>query len=149
MIILLADHAGFELKTKIKESISTLTKEQVIDLVTIYDEQDDYPDIVLGIRSIKDYQTARIIAVCGSGQGICMALNKIPLIRAGIGYSSESAKLMRIDNNANALCLSGREQSIEEVLPIIKIFLTTEFSTHQRHHRRVQKLDKLLKIYDN
>jgi len=149
MIILVSDHAGFALKEEILNSgFLDEFDSDIIDLNTEFEPEDDYPDIAQSIRYIDGYQKAHIIGICGSGQGICMALNKIPGVRSGFGHSPEASRMMRLDNNANAICFGGKQQSLEEITRILKTFFTTQFSDLQRHHRRVQKLDKLGNITD-
>jgi ribose 5-phosphate isomerase B len=149
MIILASDHAGFTLKNQLLESgFLDAFDSDIIDLNPEYDASDDYPDIVESVTIIQGYEKAHVIGICGSGQGICMALNKLPGIRSGFGYTTNAAKMMRLDNNANGICFSGKNQSIEDIQVILKTFFTTNFSDADRHHRRVRKLDSLGKVTD-
>lgn len=150
MIIVVSDHAGYELKEELLGS-GFLEKfdSEIEDINPVFDLNDDYPDKVASVFPLlKEHPSATIIALCGSGQGICMALNKLPLVRAGFGYSMGAAEIMRIDNNANGICFAARDQRIEQLKEILQAFYSTDFSDQERHQRRVDKLDKLHDIDD-
>jgi ribose 5-phosphate isomerase B len=143
IIFLAADHAGFTLKENLKDYL--LTKSiSLVDLSPELIEGDDYPIIAgeLAGRILADPQ-GRGLAVCGSGQGICMGLNRFRGIRAGVADSPEVATLMRKHNDANVLCLAGRFIELAQAKVLLDIFLETEFSQEPRHSRRVQQLDNL------
>jgi ribose 5-phosphate isomerase B len=142
-IVIGSDHAGFELKENIKQF---LDKKEIIytDGGTNSSDSIDYPDIAQKISNLYlnnhyDYG----ILVCGSGIGMSIVANKIKGIRAALCNTSEMAQLARLHNNANILCLGGRIVKPEEAEKIITIFLSTDFSKEERHHRRVDKIHKL------
>ena len=120
---LCSDHAGFELK----QYIEKLLKERGLDyahpLAVAVEKGEVYPGI----------------AVCGTGNGICMTLNKHQGVRAALCWNEEIARLCRAHNDANVLVLPGRFISTDEALRVIDIFLNTPFEGG-RHLRRIQKI---------
>ena len=127
MIILAADHGGFELNQKIKQMFS----EKGIDYADVgahrFDALDNFPSYVArGVKAVLDNRSVGIF-ICGSGIGISMAANRRRGIRAALCHSVEYAKLAREHNNANVLCLGGRFLEFEEAEKIIDAFLNTEF----------------------
>ena len=136
IIFIASDHAGFDLKKQIINSI----KEDFIDLGAENKDRVDYPDyakdLVLKISSIK---SAKGILICGSGIGMTIAANRDKNIRAGLAFNSEIAKLMREHNNANVLVLPGRFMNIHEATKCVENFLSTSFEGG-RHQYRVNKL---------
>ena len=108
---------------------------------TINDPDDDYPDYAFPVaEAVAAEEDSAGILVCGSAQGVCMAANKVKGVRAAPVFTVEEARLTREHNAANVLCLSGRTQTIEGVMPIINAFLSTEFSGDERHVRRLSKI---------
>ncbi len=139
VIGLCSDHAGFEKK----EFVKALLSDQGIaveDFGTYSDDRCDYPDFAHKLGEAIDQGDLAIgIAICGSGNGISMALNKHPKVRAALSWTKEIAELGRLHNDANVLSLPGRFLSDEEVREIVEIFLTTEFEG-ERHIQRVNKI---------
>jgi len=143
MIIIGADHTGFELKDKIR---NFLEKQHLSykDLSTVYDPEDDYPDIakIVG-QNVKKNDKNIGILICGSGVGMDIAANRIKGIRAALVYDAYTAKMSRSHNNANIICFRARRFSPKKALKILKIFLNTPFASEQRHIRRIKKLEKI------
>jgi len=144
MIYLGADHAGFNLKEKIK---AYLEKHHIsyIDLgATEYDKDDDYPDFaVLVAKSVAKNSRDRGILVCGSGNGMAIAANKIKGARAAVAWDSYSAKKAVQDDYANILALPAWDITEQLALRAVKEYLSAKFSTAARHKRRVNKIKKL------
>lgn len=142
MIYLTSDHGGFEAKQRIAEYLKA-EKYEHIDLgAQKSNANDDYPDYAgIMARQLKDGDLG--IALCASGQGICLALNRFKHIRAAQGWSVESAKRARSDDNANVLCLAGTVDNLDNEREIVKAFLNTKFSGEERFTRRLKKIDKL------
>lgn len=137
-----SDHAGFEAKENVKQILEKLGHNPE-DLGTFSDDSVDYPDYA--IKVAKDVNAGNHncgILICGSGQGMCMTANKYPNIRAALIYDEKSAVLSRQHNNANILCLPGRQLTISEMEIIIKIWLNTDFEGG-RHERRTNKIKDL------
>lgn len=136
---LCSDHAGF----KIKEFAKQVLIEKGLpykDFGTYSEESCDYPDFAHPLAyAIENGEVYPGIAVCGSGAGISMALNKHQGIRAALCWSAEVAKLSREHNDANVLVLPGRFISEEEAKKAIEVFLSTAFEGG-RHQKRVDKI---------
>lgn len=139
MIGLASDHAGFELKQFVKQYLDEKGLEYK-DYGTYSEESCDYPDFAHALAlGMKDGECERGIAICGSGEGISMTLNKHQHIRAALVWSPEIAGLTRQHNDANVLVMPGRFISTDTARQIMDLFLTTEFEGG-RHVRRVAKI---------
>ena len=139
---LASDHAGYELKEYIRK---LLDKENIlyIDYGTYSAESTNYA--IYGHRlaeAIEQKEVQRGIAVCSTGNGINMTLNKHRGIRAALCWNEEIARLARMHNDANVLALPGRFISFELAEKIINIFLNAYFEGG-RHQRRIDSIDKL------
>lgn len=139
IIGLAADHAGFETK----EFVRGLLDAKGIaykDFGTFSTESFDYPDAAHPLaKAIEEGEVYPGIAVCGSGNGIAMTLNKHQGIRAALCWNAEIARLARAHNDANVLVLPGRFISEEEAAKALDIFLATPFEGG-RHQRRIDKI---------
>ena len=138
------DHAGFQLKGELKRTIEGLGHE-VIDVgASEYVATDDYPDFAeLVAEELMAGRADRGILVCGSGVGVCIAVNKHPGLRAGICHDTYSASQGVEHDDMNVLCLGERIIGLTLAQQVIGAFLGAEFSADGRHRRR---LDKVLKI---
>jgi len=135
-IFIASDHAGFDLKKQILNTV----KENLIDLGANTEESVDYPDYAKKLVSkIRTTENSKGILICGSGIGMSIAANRDRNIRAGIAFEPEIAKLMREHNDANVLVLPGKFMNIQDVLKCIENFLSTNFAGG-RHQNRVKKL---------
>ena len=145
MIIPIAsDHAGFKAKTIVKSILEDLGHTPV-DFGTHSDESVDYPEFAVQVSErVNSGEYDQGIILCGSGQGVCMTANKYPKIRAALVYDPKVAHMTRLHNNANIMCIPGRElENDEEVLKeIISSWFETEFEGG-RHNRRVEKIESL------
>lgn len=146
MIYLATDHAGFELKEKIKEF---LVKEgyKVEDCgAYTLDPEDDYPDFIAKAAEAvsKDPQSQAII-LGGSGQGEAMVANKFPHVRAAVYYGGQDQipELTRQHNDSNILSLGARFLTEEQALEAVKLFLQTPFTNEERHMKRIEKIKKI------
>lgn len=134
-----SDHAGYDLKKQIFEY---LEKEGhvVIDQGTYNKDSVDYPDFAKWVvKDVQDNEADYGILVCYTGIGMSMAANKARGIRAALVGKVEDAVLTREHNNANVLCLSAKNTSVEDAFEIVKAFLSTDFAGG-RHERRVEKV---------
>ncbi len=141
-IALGADHAGFELKEKIKEFLQDAGHE-VLDLGCHSTESVDYP--VYGAKVAKAVlqgEAERGILVCGTGLGMSMVANRFPGIRAALCHELFTARMSRLHNDANVLVLGGRVIGDVLALEMVKVFLETPFEGG-RHLRRVNQIDEL------
>ena len=138
---LASDHAGYELKEFIRK---LLEKENIpyVDYGTYSAESTSYA--VFGHRlakAIEQNEVEKGIAVCGSGIGISMTLNKHQGIRAALCWNDEISRLARAHNNANVLVLPGRFLTFDLAEKIINIFFSTSFDGG-RHISRVEAINK-------
>ena len=143
-IHLATDHAGLELKEKIKLYLSDLNYEVIDHGAYEYDALDDYPDFIFPCaNAVSNDPESKGIILGGSGQGEAMAANRVKGVRAAVFYNGpdEIIKLSRQHNNANILSLGARFMSEEEMYKIIEVWLSTDFESG-RHQRRIEKLDE-------
>lgn len=143
MIIPIAsDHAGFEAKEIIKEILEKLNV-MTVDFGTHSPDSVDYPDFAVQVaKKVDNGEYEKGILICGSGQGMCMTANKYPNVRAALVYSKEVATLSRQHNNANIICIPGRELNKKQLEEIFSAWLSAEFEGG-RHERRVKKIQSL------
>ena len=143
-IHLATDHAGLELKEKVKLYLSDLNYEVIDHGAYEYDALDDYPDFIFPCaNAVSNDSESKGIILGGSGQGEAMAANRVKGVRAAVFYNGpdEIIKLSRQHNNANILSLGARFMSEEEMYKIIEVWLITDFESG-RHQRRIEKLDE-------
>ena len=137
-IIIGCDHEGFQAKNKVLKILKTL-KYSYLDIGCFDETSVDYPDIAKKV--CKKITKNKIgILICGSGTGMSICANKYKNIRAVMSYDKYSAKMGRLDNDCNLLCLRGRFFSSFKYEIIIKTFLETEFSNLKRHKLRLNKI---------
>ena len=139
-----ADHGGFELKEYLKKAIHENGFEVVDFGNTQFIQDDDYPDYVIPMaRSVVSGELYRGLAVCGSGVGACVAVNKLKGIRACLISDTFSAHQGVEDDNINIICLGGRIIGNALALEIVNTFLSAQFSGAERHRRRLGKVAEL------
>lgn len=139
-IALGADHAGFELKEKIKQKLAAegIT---VDDRGTTSTASVDYPDYARAVAEEVAAKAADLgILVCSTGIGMSIAANKVPGIRAAKVDSEFEAERSREHNDANVLTLGAQTISEDEAYKIVDMWLKTPFSNGERHERRVEKI---------
>ncbi len=139
-----SDHAGFKVKRELYEFLDGEGVD-VTDLGCFSEESYDYPDIAREVaEKAMEHPEAYGILICGSGIGVAIAANKVQGVRAAMANTEELAELARRHNNANVLTMGARITEVPEMEKIIKKFMTTEFEKdHERHVRRVQKLNDM------
>ena len=122
MIAIGSDHAGYELKEKLKNHFKSNLS--LKDFGTDSYNSCDYPLIAEKVsKAVSARECEKGILICGTGIGISIAANKINDIRAALCYNTELAEMARRHNNANILCLGARVTSFETSINIIKTFL--------------------------
>ncbi len=137
-----SDHAGFELKQLIADHLRA-NDHDVVDLGTDGTTSVDYPDYGAAIgHAVADREAELGVAVCGSGIGICIAANKVDGIRAATVHDVTSARLSRLHNDANIMCVGERFIGPQVALDAVDAFLAAPFEGG-RHVRRVEKIAKL------
>lgn len=133
------DHAGFDYKEEIKKFLHSEGL-HFKDFGTHSKESVDYPDFAHPVSyAIENGECSFGILLCGSGNGVCTTANKHQGIRAAISWSVNVAKLARLHNNANVICIPARFVSLDLTLEMIIKFLETEFEGG-RHMKRVEKI---------
>lgn len=141
-----SDHAGYDLKEKLKVFISSELGLEVDDLgAEVFDVNDDYPDLIRPVaEAVSKNRESLGIILGGSGQGEAIVANRISNARAVVYYggSEEIIKLSREHNNANILSLGARFLSVEDAKSAVQLWIETKFSGEERHERRIQKIDE-------
>ena len=136
---LCSDHAGFELKEQVKAWLESKGLSYQ-DFGTHSTDSCDYPDYAHPMaQAVEAGNVYPGIAICGTGNGIGMTLNKHQGIRAALCWNAEIAQLARAHNDANVLLMPGRFNSWDEAEKILEVFFATEFEGG-RHQRRIDKI---------
>ena len=136
---LCSDHAGFELKEQVKTWLESKGLSYQ-DFGTHSTDSCDYPDYAHPMaQAVETGDVYPGIAICGTGNGIGMTLNKHQGIRAALCWNAEIAQLARAHNDANVLVMPGRFISWDEAEKILEVFFATEFE-RGRHQRRIDKI---------
>lgn len=142
MIAIGSDHAGYELKEKIKKHFEE-NDIKFTDFGTFSSDSCDYPIMAEKVgKAVSNKESEKGILICGAGIGMSIAANKIKDVRAALCYEPELAVLARKHNNANVLCMGGRFTDFEKAKEIVKIFLNTDFEG-ERHQKRIDLITKL------
>ena len=134
------DHGGLEYKNAIKEHLEK-SGHQVVDVGTFNHDSCHYPTFGIAVgEKVASKECDYGVVVCTSGEGICIAANKIKGVRCGLAYNDDVARLIRQHNNANMIGFGANFMALEDVLRRIDIFLATEFEGG-RHERRVNEIE--------
>lgn len=162
-IYLATDHAGFELKEKVKKFLQKQGYDVMDCGALSFDKEDDYPDFIKKAAKAvsKDPQNSKAIIFGGSGQGEAIVANKFKNVRCAVFYSPavppqaadangrmssdpfEIVRLSREHNDANVLSLSARFLKEEDVFKAVKLWLETPFPAEGRHKRRIEKIKEI------
>lgn len=154
------DHAGYELKERLKVYFKELGHEVEDKGAFSYDPDDDYPDFIRPVAEavVKDPGSFGVV-MGSSGQGEAMCANRVPGARAALFYTEaippgaidikgeksqdpyEIVKLARVHNNANILSVASRFLSEDQIKFAIELFIATPFKGEERHLRRIEKLN--------
>mgnify|MGYP002638510509 FL=1 len=138
-IAISCDHAGFDLKERVKQELAAKGVE-VKDFGPATADRKDYPDAIHPLaKAIDSGEIEQGIIICGSGNGVAMTANKYANVRAGLCWTAELAELTRLHNDANILALPARFISEEIALACVAKFLDTDFEGG-RHADRVAKI---------
>ncbi len=142
MLYIASDHAGFQLKKEVSKYLKTNLNKKVEDMgPTAFVETDDFPDFAFPLaKAVAKDKDSFGILICGTGQGMCIAANKIKGAYAIMGYNISATELGRKHNNANILCLPGHLPSLDFTNAIVKKFLETKFDGDARFVRRNEKI---------
>lgn len=162
-VYLATDHAGFELKEKVKNFLSEKGYDVTDCGATSFDPNDDYPDFIAkAAKEVSDDpENSRAIIFGGSGQAEAMVANKFKNVRCGLFYAAvtpfgaadvtgrtsedplEMIRLTREHNNANVLSIGARFVSEEIAKKAVELWLTGQFTGGERHVRRIYKIKQL------
>jgi ribose 5-phosphate isomerase B len=165
-VFLASDHAGFELKEKVKQFLSENNYEVTDCGAITFDKDDDYPDFIAkAAQSISaDPENSRGIIFGGSGQAEAMVANKFKNVRCALFYAAvapvgeadvsgrkssdpfEMIRLTREHNNSNMLSIGARFITGEQAKVAVKNWLDTPFTNEERHVRRINKIKDIEKI---
>lgn len=138
-IAIASDHAGYELKEKLKKTFENV---DWLDLGTHSEDSVDYPAFGFAMgRAITDGKVRKGVVICGSGIGISIAVNRFPAARAALCTNATMARLSRQHNDANVLALGSRIIGIEVARECVSAFLDTPFDG-SRHQRRIDMLSE-------
>ena len=143
-IAIAADHAGFEGKELIKQTLDEIGVEYD-DIGTYSAESVDYPDYARKVAEAVargDYEQG--VLVCGSGTGMAISANKVRGIRAAVAWNAETARLARQHNNANILAVGARTSPEGTIPDIVKAWFDADFEGG-RHAGRVDKITQIEK----
>lgn len=138
-IAIASDHAGYALKQKVRQFLEGQGA-QVTDYGCYSTESCDYPDYAHPMATaIEEGKADMGVAICSTGNGICMTANKHQGIRAALCWDEPLARLARQHNNANVLGLPANFITEEKAIQLVQIFFSTDFEGG-RHERRVNKI---------
>ena len=139
-LFIASDHAAFNEKNALVDYLKN--KFEIIDLGPFTSESTNYPEWVKKlVLKVREEKTMGIL-LCGSGIGVSMAANRYQDIRAALCRDEDDARMSRLHNNANVLCLSGRKTPQELINSMSNVFLTSPFEGG-RHQTRIELFNNL------
>ena len=141
MLFLAADHAGFELKEKIRHKLAEC-KIAFEDFGAFSTEPDDYPGVAKQLAKAVLKHDGKGIMICGSGEGMAIVANRFKGIRAAVVWESRVAVEAREDNDINVVSLPARFIDAATAWEIVSAFLSTSYSHAERHKRRLKQIDQ-------
>jgi ribose 5-phosphate isomerase B len=139
-VFIASDHAAFDEKNLIKDYLKN--RFEVIDLGTHSKDSTHYPEWAKKLVSEVLRNNTFGILLCGSGIGVSMVANRFKGIRAALCRDEDDAKMARLHNNANVICLSGRRSTRDELRNMVDTFLSTSFEGG-RHQQRIDQFNNL------
>ena len=147
-IVLASDHAGFDLKEKIRAYLEEQGHE-VLDVGCHSCESVDYPVFgAKGLEKLLSGEAERGIFICGTGLGMTIMANRFPGVRAALCHDCYTARMCRLHNDANVLTMGGRVIGEALALEIVRIFLETPFEGG-RHARRLELIEEYARSLKN
>lgn len=142
-VCLANDHAGFPMKGFIADLLAEHC-EAVIDVGATSAEPVDFPDVTdKAVSMLLDGKVERVVLVCGTGAGACIAANKVPGIRAAVAHDTFVARQAVEHDNINTLCIGAWIIGPQIAADVVRTFLASDFSTEEHFRRRVDKLAEL------
>jgi ribose 5-phosphate isomerase B len=144
-VYLAADHGGYEYKNALLEHLHH-NGYTVVDLgADSFDEEDDFPQYAYAATAklIGDDDDARAILVCGSGEGMAIAANRVRGIRAAVCWNVAVARESRQDNNSNVLSIPARFLTQDDAFKIAEAWLEEPFSDNPKYQRRISEIEDI------
>lgn len=138
-LFIASDHAAFEQKQELIEFLKD--RFEMVDLGTNSSDSVHYPEFGKKLGAAVLEASGRGIALCGSGIGISIAVNRLKGIRGALCRDEDDAKMSRLHNNSNILCLGGRKTPMDQIKKMVNIWLETDFEGG-RHQTRTDMLDQ-------
>lgn len=143
-VVLAADHRGFELKEKLKASLAAEGYSVEDAGAFALDPADDYPDFAeAGAQKVAAEEGSLGVFLCGSGMGMDVAANKVKGIRATMAHTKDEAMYARKHDDVNVITLPADALDEAAARDIATAFLSTPFSSEERHRRRVEEIQAL------
>ena len=148
MIYLGADHRGYDLKAKIANWLSVREYEFEDMGPFAYDHDDDFTEstFLVAEQVSKNPDKNRGIVLCGSGVGVSIAANKLPNVRAGLGFAEDQVHAARKDDNINILAIASDNTDELHALKFVEKFLETPFVESERYLRRIEKISRFERV---
>jgi ribose 5-phosphate isomerase B len=138
-----ADHAAFDIKNQVAETLRAAGHEVVDHGPFVYDAADDYPPFCLrAAESVARDPGGFGVVLGGSGNGEQIAANKVRGIRAALAWNEDTARLAREHNDANVLAIGARQHEVAQVTAFVETFLATPYSDAERHTRRIDMISR-------
>jgi len=139
-----SDHAGYDLKVFLRDRLAS----QAVEVHDVGPDRlepgDDYPDFARAVAdSVARGESDLGIMICSTGVGSCIAANKVPGIRAALCHDTFSARMSRLHNDANVLCLGASVLGPALAEEIVETWIGEAFSGEERHRRRLDKVAKI------
>lgn len=141
MVYLASDHGGYTVKERVKRWLTQHSIEHKDLGPFALQEDDDYPDYILPLAETIAQTGEQGIISCRNGQGVAIAANKVPGVRAVVCWNVACAISSRNDDNSNILSLPADFLADEETEEIVAAWLDTPFSNDARHQRRISKIN--------
>lgn len=136
-----SDHAGFELKERLRVALADMGF-VVEDIGTHSTASTDYADYAHPLaQEVSNGEVTRGVLLCGTGLGMSYVANRYPGVRAAVAWTPEIASLARKHNDANVLVLPARFVSDEDAIAILRTWLDTAFEGG-RHEKRIEKIER-------
>lgn len=144
-VYIASDHAGFAAKNALKQALGGEYSVEDLGPVEL-NPADDYPVYAVKVaKAVTSAPGTLGLLVCGSGQGMAIAANKLVGIRAAVAWNEEVAAETRADNDSNILSLPSRFLNEQQLLAVTKKWLETSFSGEERHRRRINEISQIEK----
>lgn len=143
MLYIAADHAGWQLKENLRDYLAEKGVE-VVDLGNdVLDPDDDYTDFAKDLAEKVVAEGVAGILICGSGQGMCLAANKVKGARAVLAHDEFTSRVAKEHLNANILCLGGRVLDFDIAKKIVNNWMSAELLEDEKYSRRLTKVKEI------